>query len=79
MDSFSADEQRLLRELSSRQSTQVGICQEFGMSPFTLNRWYKEIRGKFQLRLVRELRDLLGLVDATAAEILGLVGLEPET
>jgi DNA-directed RNA polymerase specialized sigma24 family protein len=74
LDTFSAEEREMLQRLSQGEITQVELCQQFGVSPFTLNRWYREVRERFRKRLVREAREALGLHEAPAGEILGLLG-----
>jgi|GEM_PF-6358928 RNA polymerase sigma factor (sigma-70 family) len=46
------DERRMLSALPSKQVTQVALARELGVSPFRINRWYKEVRERF-LRAVR--------------------------
>ncbi len=46
------DERRMLAVLPGRQLTQVALAEELGISPFKINRWYKDVRERF-LRAVR--------------------------
>lgn len=65
------DERRMLRALPTREITQVALAKELGVSPFKLNRWYKEVRERFLRELTHQLRLEIGL-EAREAE--GLVG-----
>lgn len=63
------DERRMLSELPVRRITQVEMAQELGVSPFKMNRWYKEVRGRFLRRLTHELRLAIGLASDETEEL----------
>ncbi len=62
-------ERRMMEVLPTRTLTQVQLCEELGVSPFTLNRWYKDARQRFLRLLVQDLRFRLGLLDVPTEEI----------
>jgi len=57
------DEQRMLDALPTKQMTQIELAEEIGVSPFKLNRWYKEVRERFLRGVTRHVRERIGLDD----------------
>jgi hypothetical protein len=53
---FTPEELLMLKLLPSREATQIELCQRLNVSPFQLNRWYREVRLRFIQRVKDELR-----------------------
>ena len=60
------DERRMLEVLPTKLMTQVQLCKEMGISPFKLNRWYKEVRQRFLREVTHRLRLLADLDEVQA-------------
>jgi RNA polymerase sigma factor (sigma-70 family) len=61
LEALDRDERRMLEVLPTKRMTQVQLAQELGVSPFRLNRWYKEVRQRFQREVTHRLRLLVDL------------------
>ena len=64
------DEQRMLDVLPIKRMTQVDLARELGVSPFKLNRWYKEVRARFLRGVTRHVREVIGLDDEEARRLI---------
>jgi DNA-directed RNA polymerase specialized sigma24 family protein len=70
------DERRMLEVLPSKAMTQVQLCKELGVSPFKLNRWYKDVRRRFLREVTHRLRLLSDLDEVQADRLVAyLAGL----
>jgi len=61
LDLLDRDERRMLEVLPTRRMTQIQLAEALGISPFKLNRWYKEVRARFLRSVTHRLRLLVGL------------------
>ncbi|NRA94836.1 MAG: hypothetical protein HRU14_01360 [Planctomycetes bacterium] len=61
MASLDRDEHRMLDVLPTKRMTQIDLAAELGVSPFKLNRWYKEVRERFLRSVTRHVREIIGL------------------
>lgn len=64
------DEQRMLDVLPTRRMTQVDLARELEVSPFKLNRWYKEVRERFLRGVTRHVREVIGLDEEEAQRLI---------
>lgn len=70
------DERRMLEVLPTKRMTQVQLCRQMGISPFKLNRWYKDVRRRFLRDVTHRLRLLCDLDEVQADRLVAyLAGL----
>ena len=76
LESLDRDERRMLEMLPTKRMTQVDLARELDVSPFKLNRWYKEVRQRFLRSVTHRLRMLIGLDEDESHRLVDyLVGL----
>lgn len=63
------DEQRMLEVLPTKRMTQIDLAKELGVSPFKMNRWYKEVRDRFMRGVTRHVREIIGLDEQEAERV----------
>ncbi len=69
-------ERRMLEVLPTKIMSQVKLCRELGISPFKLNRWYKDVRRRFLRGVALRLKADCDLDELQAERLIGyLAGL----
>ena len=70
LKSLDRDEQRMLAVLPTKKMTQIELAEELGVSPFKMNRWYKEVRQRFMRAVSRHVREVIGLDEQEAERLI---------
>lgn len=70
LKSFDRDELRMLRLLPGKQMTQVALASELRISPFRMNRWYKDVRTRFLRAVTRHIHLDAHLTDLQADRLI---------
>ncbi|MAB88236.1 MAG: hypothetical protein CMJ90_02100 [Planctomycetes bacterium] len=70
MASLDRDEQRMLDVLPRKRMTQIELAAELDVSPFKMNRWYKEVRERFLRAVTRHVREIIGLEEQESEQLI---------